>query len=123
MKVNGEAIYGTGKWTTVKKGPTTIKMESTEYRANNKFDFSFTPEDFWFTAKGNYVYVISLTTATNETVVVKSLFGCHQKIKSIELLGQKESLKWKTTGDKVEISLPINKKANQIGFVLKVEVI
>ncbi len=123
MKVNGEAIYGTSKWTTVKEGPTKIDMKSTEYRAKNKFDFTFTPEDFWFTAKDNSVYVISLTTPTNETVRVKSLFGCHQKIKSIELLGNKGLINWKASGDKVDITLPKNKKDNQIGFVLRVELI
>jgi alpha-L-fucosidase len=122
MKINGEAIYGTSKWTTVKEGPTQIDMKSTEYRANNKFDFSFTPEDFWFTAKDNYVYVISLTNPANETVRVKSLFRCIPKIKSIELLGNKEPLKWKSTGDKVDITLPKNKNdAFEHGFVLKVE--
>ena len=123
MKINGEAIYGTNKWTTAKEGPTKIDMKSTEYRANNKFDFSFTSEDFWFTTKDHCVYVISLTTPTNETVNVKSLFGCHQKIKSIELLGNKGSLKWKTTDGKVDITLPVNEKADQTGFVLKVELI
>jgi len=121
MKINGEAIYGTNKWTTIKEGPTKIDMKSTEYRANNKIDFSFTPEDFWFTSKDNNVYVISLTTPTNETVSVKSLWDCHQKIKSIKLLGNEGSLKWKTRSDKVDIALPKNIKADQIGFVLKVE--
>lgn len=123
MKINGEAIYGTSKWTTEKEGPTKIDMKSTEHRANNKFDFSFTPEDFWFTEKDNYVYVISLTTSTSKRVGVKSLFCYHKKIKNIELLGHKGYLKWKTMGDKVNITLPKIKNTNQIGFVLKVELI
>jgi len=121
MSRNGEAIYGTGKWTTIKEGSTKIDMKSTTYRAENKFDFSFTPEDFWFTAKDNYVYVISLTTPLSETVSVTSLFNYHQKIKSIKILGNKGSLKWKASGDKVDITLPLNRKADQPGFVLKVE--
>lgn len=121
MKINGEAIYGTGKWTTTKEGPTKIEMKSTEYRANNKFNFSFTPGDFWFTAKDKFVYVISLTNPTNETVSVKSLFDCRQKIRNITILGEKETLKWQASGDKIEIILPSNKKLNNSGFVLKVE--
>lgn len=62
-------------------------------------------------------------TPTNETVSVKSLFGCHQKIKSIELLGNKGFLKWRTKGDKVDITFPVNKNTDQTGFVLKVELI
>ena len=121
MRTNGEAIYGTGKWTTVKEGPTKIDMKSTEYRAENKIDFSFTPEDFWFTSKDNYVYVISLTTPVSETISVKSLFDYRQKIKSIKVLGNNLSLKWKASGDKVDITLPLNRKAYEPGFVLKVE--
>ena len=90
---------------------------------NNKFDFTFTSGDFWFTAKNNDVYVISLTTPSNETVKVKSLIGCHQKIKNIELLGNKGALKWKTSGDKVDITLPISSKTDKTGFVLKVKLV
>jgi alpha-L-fucosidase len=121
MKINGEAIYGTGKWTTVKEGPTKIDMKSTEYRAKNKFDFTFTSEDYWFTAKDNYVYVISLTTPDGETVSVKSLFDYHQKIKSIRILGEKGLLKWEASGEKVNINLPLKRKSDEPGFVLKVE--
>lgn len=121
MRINGEAIYGTGKWTTIKEGPTKIEMKSTTDRANKKFEFSFTPEDYWFTAKGNYVYVISLTTQVQETISVKSLINCIRKIKSIKVLGMNESLKWQASGDKVDISLPEKRKTDEPGFVLKVE--
>lgn len=121
MKINGEAIYGTGKWTTLKEGPTDIRMKSTTDRANNKFDFSFTNEDYWFTAKDNYVYVISLTTPLSRTVSVKALYDSSKNIKSIKVLGNKRSLKWKASGDKVDISLPSKRKTDEPGFVLKVE--
>ena len=121
MKINGEAIYGTRKWIISKEGPTKIEMKSTTDRAKNKFDFSFTPEDFWFTAKDFYVYVISLTTPMGETVSVKSLFDYRQRIRSIKVLGNDESLKWQTSGDKVDITLPLNRNTDQPGFVLKVE--
>jgi alpha-L-fucosidase len=121
MRINGEAIYGTGKWTIIKEGPTKINMKSTTDRANNKFDFTFTDEDYWFTAKGNYVYVISLTTPKSETISVKSLFDYRQKIKGIKVLGNRKSLKWEASGDKVNITLPTERKTDQPGFVLKVE--
>ena len=131
MSINGEAIYGTRMWTTVKEGPTKKDIKGRDEQGNirNKageiisFDFSFTQEDFWFSAKDNYVYVISLTTPTQKTVSVKSLWSCRTKIKNIELLGTKGLLKWKTSGDKVDITLPTIKKFNQNGFVLKVELI
>ena len=121
MKVNGEAIYGTGRWTTMKEGPTGLEMKSTENRKDNGFTTVFTPEDFWFTAKDNYVYVISLATPVKETVSVKSLFDYRQKIKNITVLGSGGSLKWKASDDKVDITLPLNRKADEPGFVLKVE--
>ncbi len=121
MKVNGEAIYGTRKWKTAKEGPSNLEMKGTDYRANNKLDFSFTNEDFWFTAKDNYVYVISLTKPINETVSVKSLYDYNQKIKSIQILGTEGFLEWKAIGDKVDITLPKDENADETGFVLKVE--
>ena len=121
MRINGEAIYGTGKWTTIKEGPTMINIKSTTDRANNKFDFSFTKEDFWFTAKDNYVYVISLTVPVSETVGVKALYDSRQSIRSIKVLGNEKFLKWKVSGDKLDITLPQNIKADEPGFVLKVE--
>jgi alpha-L-fucosidase len=129
MRINGEAIYGTGKWTTVKEGPTKFDMKGRDEDGNFKtesgkkisFDFSFSPEDFWFTAKDNYVYVISLTTPVSETISVKSLFDYHQKIKNITVLGNQGFLKWKASDDKVNITLPLNRKTDEPGFVLKVE--
>jgi alpha-L-fucosidase len=129
MKINGEAVYGTSKWTTLKEGPTKNDMKGRDEDGNIKtesgekinFDFTFTPEDFWFTTKDNCVYVISLSTQVSKTISVKSLFDCQQKIKSIKVLGKEGNLKWKTSADKVDITLPLNRKTGETGFVLKVE--
>ena len=121
MKINGEAIYGTGRWTAMKEGPTGLEMKSTTYRKEHGFNSVFTPEDFWFTTKNNSVYVISLTSPVNNKVSVKSLYDYCQKIKSIKILGNKEPLKWETSGDKVNITLPLDRKIDETGFVMKVE--
>jgi alpha-L-fucosidase len=121
MKINGEAIYGTSRWTTIKEGPTGLEMKSTTYRKEHGFNSVFTSEDFWFTKKDNNVYVISLASPVTNKVSVKSLFNCRQQIKSIKLLGGKGILKWKASGDKVDINLPPVRKTNTPGFVLKVE--
>ena len=120
MKINGEAIYGTDKWTILKEGPTNIDMKSTTYRANNKFDFTFTTEDFWFTLKDKNIYVISLTPPSDGIARVKSLSDIKQEIKNIKVLGYNESLKWKSNADKLEIELPSDYKVEPDGFVLKV---
>jgi alpha-L-fucosidase len=129
MRINSESIYGTGKWTSVKEGPTKTDIKGRDEDGNIlngsgkkiNFDFSFTSEDFWFTAKDNYVYVISLTTPISETIRVRSLFDCRQKIESIKVLGNNVSLKWNASGDNVNITLPLNRKTDEPGFVLKVK--
>lgn len=121
MKINGEAIYGTSRWTTMKEGPTKLEMKSTINRKKHGFNSVFTSEDFWFTAKNNYVYVISLTSTIQETISVKSLFDYRKKIRRIKVLGNNGYLKWKTSGDKVDVTLPLNRKTDEPGFVLKVE--
>jgi alpha-L-fucosidase len=129
MRINGDAIYGTHYWTTRREGPTKTDIRGRDEDGNIKtesgekifFDFSFTPEDFWFTAKDNLVYVISLRSAENKTIRVKSLFNCRKQIKCIKILGSEESLKWIASGDKIEIYLPQNKNADVQGFALKVE--
>jgi alpha-L-fucosidase len=121
MKINGEAIYGTGKWVTLKEGPTSLEMKSTTNRKEHGFNTVFTADDFWFTKKGKNVYVISIAGNVPGKVSVKSLYGMRQEIKRVTLLGEKGKLKWKASGDKVDIALPALNKNNIPGFVLKVE--
>ncbi len=121
MKINGDAIYGTKRWTTTKEGPTTLEMKSTTFRKEKGFNSAFTSQDLWFTAKDNNVYVISLADPVSGKVSVKSLYECRQKIKSIKMLGNNESLKWETSADKVSVFLPEAAEINLPGFVLKVE--
>jgi alpha-L-fucosidase len=129
MKVNGEAVYGTHSWTIRREGPTNFDMRGRDEdgniksgsTGNSKISFSFTPEDYWFTEKNNFVYAISLTSNLQKKVSIKSLFGIRNQIKSIGLLGCEESLPWKTEGDKVVISLPVEKCTDIHGFALKIE--
>jgi alpha-L-fucosidase len=121
MKINGEAIYGTNKWVIAREGATSVEMKSTVSRKENGFNFTFTSEDFWFTAKGNSIYIISLVSPENGTVSVHSLFNYRRQIKEIKMLGSKTSLKWDVSMDKMNIILPSESKTNRHGFVLKVE--
>ena len=122
LKINGEAIYGTSRWTTMKEGPTTLNMKSTVDRRARGFNTVATPEDFWFTKKDNNVYVISLVPPTNNIGSVKSLYNYRSQIKSISVLGRKGKLTWKVHNDKIDIAIPWDgKNNNATGFVLKVE--
>jgi alpha-L-fucosidase len=122
MKVNGEAIYGTGRWTTLKEGPTGVEMNSTTQRKEQGFNTRFTPQDFWFTKKNNFVYVICLSYPDNHKVNVTSLYKSREQIKSIKQLGVKESLRWKAEDNNVEVNLSGSNPAARHGFVLKVEI-
>lgn len=122
MKINGEAIYGTKRWTTLREGPTELEMKSTEYRAKEGFNLKFTAEDFWFTSKENTVYAISIFTPQQRKVKVKSLIDIKEQIENISLLGGSKDLNWKVEGDAIHIVLPKNLNENQKnGYVLKVE--
>jgi len=121
MKINGEAIYGTSRWTIMKEGPTFLEMKSTTDRKEHGFNTVFTTEDFWFTKKNNKVYLISLVSPVKNKVSVKSLYNYSQQIKNIKLLDGEESLKWVALEDKLDITLPLNRKTDEPGFVLKVE--
>ncbi|MEO8961065.1 MAG: alpha-L-fucosidase [Ginsengibacter sp.] len=120
MKINGEAIYGTSRWITMKEGPTTLNMKSTVDRRARGFSTVATPEDFWFTKKGNNVYVISLVSPANKKVSVKTLHNYRDKIKNIYVLGKKDKLNWKVKNNKIDIALPATNEEYASGFVLKV---
>jgi len=121
MKINGEAIYGTGKWTTLKEGPTALEMKSTTYRKDHGFNTIFTSEDFWFTRKDKNVYVISLASSGTGKAAVKALYPHRSQIKRITLLGEKGKLRWNASGDKIEIGIPGLNRTNVPGYALKVE--
>ncbi len=121
MKVNGDAIYGTQRWSTLREGPTLVEMKSTTHRAEVGFDTKFTPEDFWFTAKDNYVYVISLAKPEGGKAGVKSLSEFENRIKSIELLGDGSGLDWSSSDGKLIVDLPAGDQLFEHGYVLKVE--
>jgi hypothetical protein len=60
------------------------EMKSTINREKHGFNIVFTSDDFCFTAKNNYVHVISLTSTKNETISVKSLFDYRKKIRVLK---------------------------------------
>src|SRR5258706_1178604 len=106
MKENGEAIYGTTRWTTMKEGPTTVEMKSTVERKKNGFNSMSTDKDFWFTTKNKNVYVISLASPAGNKISVSSLFSYYKNIKNIRRLEDKKILKWKVSNGKVDINIP-----------------
>ena len=76
LKVNGEAIYGSKPWKVTHEGPSKINIQRHGSREKMK-DVTFaTPNDFWFTRKGDHLYVSALKRPEgSNTVTVKSLKG------------------------------------------------
>ena len=118
MKVNGEAIYGTKKWSVAKEGPNTLKMKGTDAREKEGFKSNFTPEDFWFTQKGKNLYAISLTKPT-ANALIKSFNSKIGKITDVEIPG-KGKVKYEQTENGLKISIPPG-FTPQGGYVIKVQ--
>lgn len=123
MSVNGESVYGTTKWLVNHEGPTSLSVKSTEDRAKNGFTKAFGPEDFWFSSKGNVLYVTALKWPENKHALVKSPAGVPgagpRKIQSVKMLGSTRKISWKMAPNGLQVSLP-EEKPNPNGYVLKV---
>ncbi|MBK1879897.1 alpha-L-fucosidase [Pelagicoccus mobilis] len=118
MDVNGEALYGTTKWSTTKEGPTSLDMGGTNAREEHGFQAEFTDKDFWFTQKGSALYAISLAKP-NGKAEVKAFGSKIGKIKSVEVLGQ-GSVPFSQSSNGLKVELP--KGFNpELGYAIKVE--
>jgi len=73
LKPHQEAIHGTGPWTVSHVGPTPLKMAGTDARERSGFQSRFTPEDQWFTCRGDTIYVFSLVTTLPERLVIERI--------------------------------------------------
>jgi alpha-L-fucosidase len=100
LAVNGEAIYGTRPWTQFGEGPT----------SDGKGDFNdqipaYTSEDLRFTTKGDTLYVTAMAIPADQKIRISSLPGNKYRMKSIELLGTNQKLKFiqNETGTLVEL--------------------
>ncbi len=121
MSINGESVYGTTKWHINHEGPFTTEMKSTTEREEKGFQENFTPEDFWFTVKGDTVYVTSLKWPKSNRIQIKS-FGCignEIKIISVKMLGRDKPLDWELKDDGLHVELPLFHPSEK-GYVLRV---
>ncbi len=124
MDINGESVYGTGKWLVNHEGPTSLSMKGSGEREKKGFTGDFTPEDFWFSAKDNCIYVTSLKWAESKQVLIKSLARLKEegkkKIKYVQMLGCKEKLSWEMGDTGLHVLLPAC-RPNPNGYVLKIK--
>jgi alpha-L-fucosidase len=123
MSVNGESVYGTTKWLINHEGSANLSMKGTDFRETNGFNINCTSQDFWFSAKDNYLYVTSLKWPDSNQVFIKSITKRIEnestKIKSIQLLGCNQNVSWRLNEDGLHVSLP-SSRPNLYGYVLKI---
>jgi len=118
LEVNGAAIYGTTRWKIIHEGEEETLLEGTGQREKKGFSRTFSNKDFWFTAKENKVYAISLVSS-NDTVQIRSLKKEVGAIKQVHLLGSNQVIKWVQTDTELELDLK-GLKMGENGFAVEV---
>ena len=119
IAVNGEAVYGISPWRIAREGQDETLLKGTGHRAAKGFERNFTKDDFWFTAKANSVYAISLVPSS-DTILIRSLNKKVGTIKNVSILGESKIKNWLQTDDGLVINL-LTKIENENGFVVKVD--
>jgi len=90
VRTNAEAVFGTTRWTTFCEGVTNVKSASS------------LPTEFWFSAREDKVYAMSLVPGTG-CVRILSLNNSAGKVARVRLLGSDKDLKWTQNAEALEI--------------------
>ena len=117
LRTNGEAIYGTTRWRVVHEGQGETQLSGTGHRAAKGFSRKFTPEDFWFTARGDKVYAISLVTPGAE-VCIRSFGRPAGVVKGVRLLGSDRKVGWTQTANSLDLDLR-GVEPREFGYVVE----
>ncbi|MGJ8633006.1 MAG: alpha-L-fucosidase [Luteolibacter sp.] len=90
VKMNSEAIFGTRRWTVFNEN------------MNPEKGAESVPGEFWFSAKGDKIYAMSLAApeGTSRILAMNAVAG---KVTSVRLLGSDAALEWKQTEEALEI--------------------
>ncbi|NGM64122.1 alpha-L-fucosidase [Sphingobacterium sp. SGR-19] len=119
MTVNKEAIYGSKPWKVQREGPTTVHITDTEQREREGFKAAFTSQDFWFTEREKYLYVVSLELPGSGVAVVKSLAKGQIGVKQVEILGIGK-VAFSQTEEGLLVKLPKSVRKLPKGYTLKI---
>lgn len=107
VQINHEALFGTTRWTTFSEGVKKVK------------DSASLPTEFWFSAKGDRVYAMSLVQPDTK-VRILSLNESAGTVTSVRLLGsQQAEFHWKQTESALEVDLS-NLQLGENGYALEV---
>ena len=119
LDVNGEAIYGTHPWKVFGEGPTQIQT-GFGHDADTK---PYTASDFRFTAKGDYVYAISMACPADGSASIHSLgfHGIGYRMITASLVGSTEKFEWGQSDNDLFLKLPKSYDCKH-GFALRVRI-
>jgi alpha-L-fucosidase len=98
------------------EGPTGVSIKGTENRSKHGFQLDVTSEDFWFTKKGNKLYVIGMVWPESGTAIVRSLND--YPFTDIKLLGSAKKISWRKEEEAIEIDLP-EIESKELGYALE----
>jgi alpha-L-fucosidase len=121
LNKDGEAIYGTHPWKVFGEGPTQIQT-GFGHDADTK---PYTASDFRFTAKGDYVYAISMACPADGTASIHSLGtgpqGMGYQTFNLSLVGSADKVDWVQGDSELDIKLPKSYECKH-GFALRVRI-
>nr|WP_294932306.1 alpha-L-fucosidase [uncultured Flavobacterium sp.] len=121
MDVNKESIFDTRPWKLYGEGPASDAVKPGEYKSFNEGKVKLSANDIRYNQNGKILYATLLGVPSND-ICLKSL-GKNKnnaKIKSIQILGNKEKLSWKQYADSLVITKP-KIIPNDIAMVLKIK--
>ncbi len=120
MAINKESIFDTRPWKIYGEGPAAEAANPINAQGFNEGKIKFSEKDIRFNQKGNVVYV-SVFGVPKESVTIKNLGKSKESkaIKSIQLLGSSEKIKWSQKDEELSIEKP-KITPNEITLVYKV---
>jgi alpha-L-fucosidase len=124
MDVNKECIFGTRPWKVFGEGPASAGAKLTAQGFNEGKGKPLTAADVRFTQSkdGRTLYAIVLgwpEDGVSIRALGKSANLLDESIKKIRLLGSREKIQWKQTGEALVISQPKN-EPNNFAIVFKI---
>jgi alpha-L-fucosidase len=117
MDINKESIFNTRPWKVFGEGPAVESTNPINAQGFNEGKVKLSASDIRFNQNGKILYATVMGSPT-ANVIIKNL-NKQTEIKSIELLGSAEKVKWNQNASRLEIVKP-SVSPNEIASVYKI---
>lgn len=124
-KLYGEAIYNTRPFDVFGEGPSMFKADKPDGSVSKKQLFKLNPADVRYTRNGNTVYAIQLgwDDESNSKTLTALAKAKGYKVKSVNVLGSKECIKWQQNSEGLMVNQPKNQpRESDLALVYKIEI-